>query len=145
MRKKPPSDEGGAPRSEFEILMIASGDHTTIHRWHGLCRAGGRERVRIMLIPVQRANFSVFSPSVSFADSPAGPAPLLSASRTFSPLAGKSTLVRGSLTVQCHTLSRNIVMNTPKGSICNRPQRDKTLTVFPAPAAPVPWWADPTG
>ena len=30
---KPPSDVGGAPRSEFEILMIASGDHTTIHRW----------------------------------------------------------------------------------------------------------------
>ena len=34
-------------------------------------------------------------------DSPAGPAPLLSALRTFSPLTGKSALVRGGLWVRC--------------------------------------------
>ena len=33
-----------------------------------------------------------YNPSVSFADSPAGPAPLLPATQTFSPLTEKSTL-----------------------------------------------------
>ena len=29
----PPFDEGGAPRSEFKIFVIASGNHSKIHRW----------------------------------------------------------------------------------------------------------------
>ena len=29
-KRQPPSDEGGAPRSESEISMIAGGNHTII-------------------------------------------------------------------------------------------------------------------
>ena len=43
-------------------------------------------------LPVYRRPPGGYNPSVSFADSPAGPAPLLSATQTFSPLTGKSTL-----------------------------------------------------
>ena len=48
-------------------------------------RGGGREK---HLSPSQKSKISA---------SPAGPAPLLSALRTFSPLTGKSALVRGGL------------------------------------------------
>ena len=35
-----PSPGGGAPRSESLIYMIAGGNHTLIHRWHGASRDG---------------------------------------------------------------------------------------------------------
>ena len=32
--------EGGAPRSEFKISMIAGGNHTIMNRWPGVSRVG---------------------------------------------------------------------------------------------------------
>ena len=57
--------------------------------------------------------------SACSADSPAGPAPLLSALRTFSPLTGKSALVRGGLG-RCRARGRLWVRRKVAGGIPER-------------------------